>query len=127
MIELGVGCGGWRRKILEYFAKFASLASRRFSCGFCADSGLKKSCAVGARGSSAGRPESVRMVRLDGRLAQRLERPAYTGLFPTTAGKPKQIPFPVLLISLQLSERGQMLFSPLRTHIAHNRAQQNIV
>jgi hypothetical protein len=32
-----------------------------------------------ARGSSVGRPESVTMVRLDGRLAQRLERPAYTG------------------------------------------------
>jgi hypothetical protein len=45
---------------------------------------MKKSCAVAARGSSAGRPESVRMVRLDGRLAQRLERPAYTPISART-------------------------------------------
>ena len=31
------------------------------------------------RRSSAGRVESDTMVRFDGRLAQRLERPAYTG------------------------------------------------
>jgi hypothetical protein len=34
---------------------------------------------VGPLRPSAGRLESVRMVRLNGRLAQRLERPAYTG------------------------------------------------
>ena len=53
---------------------FAAIFGRNF-----AGSGREKILRRGARGPSARRLESVTMVRIDGRLAQRLEHPAYTG------------------------------------------------
>ena len=68
--------------ILGYFVRILPTDLRRFAailgCNF-ARSRREKILRRRARGPSARRPESVTMVRLDGRLAQRLEHPAYTG------------------------------------------------
>ena len=75
----GAGRGDWRRNNCGIFCEICTRIFAAIFLRIFAESGVKKSCAVGARGSSAGRAESARIVRLDGRLAQRLERPAYTG------------------------------------------------
>ena len=60
------------------------------------------------------------MVRLDGRLAQRLERPAYTYIFPTTPGKPQQITVTKSAKPPQKSKPGITLFSPFCPGFYHS-------
>jgi hypothetical protein len=78
----GIGLSRRSAENSEYFAEILRGDLRRLAADFgriFARSRRQKSSGAGREGPSAGRRESVRMVRIEGRLAQRLEHPAYTG------------------------------------------------
>ena len=78
----GIRSVGTRATNAENFAEILRGNLGRFVADFGRDfrrARREKMLRREARGPSVGPPESVRMVQIEGRLAQRLEHPAYTG------------------------------------------------